>query len=88
MARAKVEVETEEGQQGMEREGNNALKPGMTSQSRRVSKAPIFKRHHESSRIELLYDLFIVANLSIFSEWHYADSVTREAVLLVCSISY
>ena len=31
---------------------------------------PIFKTHHESSTIELFYDLFFVANLSTFTANH------------------
>lgn len=31
---------------------------------------PIFKHHHEASTIELFYDLFFVANLSVFTLNH------------------
>lgn len=31
---------------------------------------PIFKKHHESSTIELFYDLFFVANLTTFTANH------------------
>jgi hypothetical protein len=30
----------------------------------------IYKRHHEASTIELLYDLFFVANLAYFTAMH------------------
>jgi hypothetical protein len=38
------------------------------------SDAPIFKPHHESSTIELFYDLFFVANLTTFTKNHEITS--------------
>ena len=37
---------------------------------RRDSELPVFKHHHESSTVELFYDLFFVANLSTFTSNH------------------
>ena len=31
---------------------------------------PIFRKHHEASTLELYYDLYFVANLSIFAADH------------------
>ncbi len=36
----------------------------------RGSDVPVFKSHHESSTIELFYDLFFVANLTTFTANH------------------
>lgn len=38
------------------------------------SDVPVFKKHHESSTIELFYDLFFVANLSTFTANHEINS--------------
>ena len=37
---------------------------------RRDSELPVFKHHHESSTVELFYDLFFVANLTTFTANH------------------
>lgn len=36
---------------------------------------PIFRKHHESSTLELFYDLFIVANLTTFTANHKIENL-------------
>jgi hypothetical protein len=36
---------------------------------------PIFRKHHEASTLELYYDLYFVANLSIFTADHDINNV-------------
>ena len=86
MAGAQAEAEMVGDQQDNGAEGE-AIKFQVTNQSRRVSDTPIFKRHHESSTIELFYDLFFVANLTIFTATHEINSPTSEDVLSECSTS-
>jgi len=38
--------------------------------NRRDGELPSFKHHHESSTVELFYDLFFVANLATFTSNH------------------
>lgn len=54
------------------------------------SKLPSFKHRHESSTIELFYDLFFVANLSSFSGNHeIVDSKSKfRSLFLVICLSY
>lgn len=42
---------------------------------------PVFKRHHESSTIELFYDLFFVANLTTFTSNHEITTVQGTFIL-------
>ena len=44
------------------------------------SDVPVFKSHHESSTIELFYDLFFVANLTTFTANH--EITTSECMAL------
>jgi hypothetical protein len=39
-----------------------------------IDAVPIFKPHRESSTIELFYDLFFVANLTVFTKNHEVNS--------------
>ena len=45
---------------------------------RRVSELPISKAHHESSTVELFYDLFFVANLTTFTANHEIRNTDSE----------
>lgn len=48
-------------------------------QHRHDSDIPIFKEHHESSVVELFYDLFFVANLATFTANHdIVDKTCRQ----------
>jgi hypothetical protein len=44
-----------------------------------ISDIPIFKPHRESSTIELFYDLFFVANLTVFTKNHEVKSTKGES---------
>ena len=67
-----------------EREGSPAeTKPNMNervlqfeegSGRPHVNDAPVFKPHRESSTVELFYDLFFVANLTVFTKNHEINS--------------
>src|ERR1700733_4824328 len=45
----------------------------------RIDDVPIFKPHRESSTIELFYDLFFVANLTVFTKNHEVKSAKGES---------
>ena len=44
---------------------------------------PVFKPHRESSTIELFYDLFFVANLTVFTKNHEINSGHGESCSLL-----
>jgi hypothetical protein len=44
-----------------------------------INDIPIFKPHRESSTIELFYDLFFVANLTVFTKNHEVNSAKGES---------
>jgi hypothetical protein len=44
-----------------------------------IDAVPIFKPHRESSTIELFYDLFFVANLTVFTKNHEVNSGKGES---------
>src|SRR5436305_11514767 len=46
----------------------------------RIDHIPIFKPHRESSTIELFYDLFFVANLTVFTKNYEVKSAKGEFV--------
>jgi hypothetical protein len=53
---------------------------------RHDSDIPIFKEHHESSVVELFYDLFFVANLATFTANH--EIVDNKCKQIPCSVSW
>jgi hypothetical protein len=48
---------------------------------------PVFKPHRESSTIELFYDLFFVANLTVFTKNHDINSGHGESLASYGDIS-
>lgn len=67
------------GQEGLPVEG----KPNMNEQilqfderhgHHHIDNVPVFKPHREASTIELFYDLFFVANLTVFTKNHEINS--------------
>ena len=44
-----------------------------TAKSTKDPRAVVFKTRHESTAIELFYDLFFVANLTVFTDKHEID---------------
>jgi hypothetical protein len=44
-----------------------------------IDDMPVFKPHRESSTIELFYDLFFVANLTVFTKNHEINSGQGES---------
>ena len=56
--------------------GEHVLEFKSTQVHRRDSELPVFKHHHESSTVELFYDLFFVANLSTFTSNHEINNAS------------
>ena len=70
------DVESKGGARGLaltETEAENQVRLNDSS----LHRIPSFKRHEEATDIELFFDLFFVANLTIFSQNHELNSLNN-----------